>query len=171
MENAGEYSAAAWALLRAWHTLLAEGPMWLGSSCPASPVGARQHGASQAKVLTNVWWRELLRVIHSGQRPQHWGLQFTLTDSIILNVTPHLTILTEHWGAQRALCLPLLNWLVTSFWQHCHSTSPSPRPVANSQPPALHSLSKEHFYRSISHLSFRLTRDVSTRDGECTEHT
>lgn len=34
---------------------LPRAPCGWGSSCPASPVGARQHGASQAKVLTHEW--------------------------------------------------------------------------------------------------------------------
>lgn len=67
---------------------LTHSPCWGPHVTGASPVGARQHGTSQAKVLTHVWWEELLRGIHSGQQSQHWGLQFTLTDSIVLGVTP-----------------------------------------------------------------------------------
>lgn len=53
---------------------LLRAPCDQGRSCPASPVGARQQGTSQAKARKRAWWREPFRDVHSGQQTQHWGL-------------------------------------------------------------------------------------------------
>lgn len=83
--------STAWASLRFSHAFLAEGP-----------VGNRELSASKAGVLSVHPFRELFEgVVMKSAQASSYSTVVTvrLTDTIVLNVTPYLPILTEPRGA------------------------------------------------------------------------